>query len=59
MGVGALVFKASDPQGGAHLVVVDAHTMKEISIARLPIPIPYTVHGEFYARHRHVSNASA
>lgn len=48
---GVLVFKTTDgTTGKSSLVVADAKTLNTISEAELPIRIPFTVHGNFFAR---------
>eukprot|EP00419_Tripos_fusus_P011783 CAMPEP_0172663798 /NCGR_PEP_ID=MMETSP1074-20121228/6165_1 /TAXON_ID=2916 /ORGANISM="Ceratium fusus, Strain PA161109" /LENGTH=524 /DNA_ID=CAMNT_0013479849 /DNA_START=1 /DNA_END=1575 /DNA_ORIENTATION=+ len=47
---GVLVFTALDGVNGvSHFVTVDAATMTEMTNVALPVRIPFTAHGEFYA----------
>jgi len=47
---GVLVFTALDGVNGvSHFVTVDAVSMTEVTNVALPVRIPFTAHGEFYA----------
>lgn len=35
--------------GVSHFIAVDATTMTEVANVALPVRIPFTAHGEFYA----------
>jgi len=47
---GVLVFTALDGVSGvSHFITIDATTMTEVANVALPVRIPFTAHGEFYA----------